>query len=86
LASSEPNSPTIASTGSTITPEKQDMNLKSLLIMTMEDFKKEISNSLEEIQENIGKELEALKEETQKSFKELQENINKQVKELKKKT
>jgi hypothetical protein len=32
LASSEPNSPTIASHGYTITSEKQDMDLKSLLI------------------------------------------------------
>ena len=42
LASSEPNSPTVASPRYTITPEKQDMDLKSLLIMIMEDFKKEI--------------------------------------------
>ena len=77
LASSEPNSPTIASPGYTITPEKQDMDLKSLLMMMMEDFKKEI-------QENTGKQLEALKEETQKSLKELQENTTKQVKELNK--
>jgi chromosome segregation ATPase len=47
LASSEPNSPTIAGPVYTITPEKQDMDLKSLLMM-MEDFK-------EEIQENTGK-------------------------------
>jgi hypothetical protein len=49
-ASSGPNSPTIASTGYTITPEKQDMDLKSLLMMMMmvENFKKEI-------QENKGK-------------------------------
>ena len=53
LASSEPNSPTITSPGYTITPEKQDMDLKSLLRMMMEDFKNEI-------QENIGKQLEAL--------------------------
>jgi hypothetical protein len=38
LASSEPNSPTIASSGYTITPEKQDMSLKSFLMMMMEDF------------------------------------------------
>jgi hypothetical protein len=38
LASSEPNSPTIKSLGYTITPEKQDMNLKSLLMMMMEDI------------------------------------------------
>ena len=55
LALSQPNSPTIASDGYTITPEKQDMDLKSLLIMMMEDFKKEINNSLKEIQENTSK-------------------------------
>jgi hypothetical protein len=54
LASSEPNCPTIASPGYTITPEKQDMDLDSLLMMMMEDFKKEI-------QENTDKELEAFK-------------------------
>jgi hypothetical protein len=40
LASSEPNSPTIASPGYTITPEKQDSNLKLLLMMVIVDFKK----------------------------------------------
>ena len=70
LASLEPNSPTIASPGYTITPEKQDMDLKSLLMMMMEDFKKEI-------QENTGKQLEAFEEETQKSLRELQENTTK---------
>ena len=58
MASSEPNSPTIASPRYTITPEKQDMDLKSHLMMMMEDFKKEI-------QKNTGKQLEAFKEETQ---------------------
>ena len=77
LASSEPNSPTIASPGYTITPEKQAMDLKSLLMMMMEDFKMEI-------QEITGKQLEALKEETQKSLKELQENTIKQAKEMNK--
>jgi hypothetical protein len=70
LASSEPNFPTIVCPGYTITPEKQDMHLKSLLMMMMEDFKKEINKSLKDIQENKGKQLEALKEETQKSLKE----------------
>ena len=54
-------------------PEKQDMDLKSLLMMMMENFKKKI-------QENTGKQLEVLKEETQKPLKELQENATKQVK------
>jgi hypothetical protein len=62
LASSKPNSPTIASPGYTITPEKQEMDLKPFLMM-MEDFKKEI-------QENTGKQLEVFKEETQKCLRE----------------
>jgi hypothetical protein len=37
----------------------------------IEDFKKEINNSLNEIQENTGKKVESLKEETQKFLKEL---------------
>jgi histone acetyltransferase (RNA polymerase elongator complex component) len=77
LASSEQNSPTIASPGYAITPEKQDMDLKSLFAMMMDDFKKEI-------QEKTGKQLEAFKEETQKSPRELQENTTKQVMELNK--
>jgi chromosome segregation ATPase len=80
LALSEPNSPTIASPGYTITLEKQDSDLKSLLMMMIEDFKKDINNSLKEIQENTGKQIEALKKETQKSLKELQKNTIKQTK------
>jgi hypothetical protein len=53
-------------------------------MMMIEDFKKDINNSLKEIQENTSKQVEALKEETQKSLKELQENKTKQVKELNK--
>jgi hypothetical protein len=49
LASSEPNSPTTASPGYTITPDKQDLDLKSLLMIMIEDFKKDINNSLKEI-------------------------------------
>jgi hypothetical protein len=64
LASSESNFPTIASCGYTITLEKQDLDLKSLLIMVVEDFKKDINDSCKEI-ENTGKHLEVLKEETQ---------------------
>ena len=46
LASSELNSPTIASPGYSITPEKQDSNLQSVLMMVVDDFKKNINNSL----------------------------------------
>jgi hypothetical protein len=52
--------------------------------MLVEDIKKDINNSLKEIQENTAKKVEALKEETQKFLKELQENTTKQVAELKK--
>jgi hypothetical protein len=45
LASSEPSSPTIASPGYTNTSEKQDSDLKSLLMMMIEDIKKNINNS-----------------------------------------
>ena len=51
-------------------------------MMTIEEFKKDINNSLKEMQENTGKQVEDLKEETQKSLKELQENTTKQVKVL----
>jgi vacuolar-type H+-ATPase subunit E/Vma4 len=59
-------------------------DLKSYLMMLIQDFKKDINNSLKEIQENTGKQVEALKEETQKSLKELQENTTKKVRELNK--
>ena len=52
--------------------------------MIIEEFKKDINNSLKEIQENTGKQVENFKEETQKSLKELQKNTTKQVKELNK--
>jgi hypothetical protein len=83
LASSEHNTPTIASPGNTITPENQDSDLKSLLMMMIKDVK-DMNNSLKEIQENTDKQQEALKEETQKSLKDLQENTIKQAKEMNK--
>jgi ElaB/YqjD/DUF883 family membrane-anchored ribosome-binding protein len=53
--------------------------------MTMIDhFKKDINNSLKEIQENTGRQAEALKEKTENSLKELQENTIKQVEEINK--
>ena len=60
LASSEPSTPTIASPGYTITPEKQDMDLKTILMITMEDYKKEINNSLKEIQKNTSNQVKEL--------------------------
>jgi Tfp pilus assembly PilM family ATPase len=51
--------------------------------MLVEDFKKEINNSLKQIQENTAKQVEGLKEEAPKSLKGLQENTAKQVEVLK---
>ena len=76
-ASSEPSTPTTASHGCPNTPEKQDSNLKSYLMMLVKDFKKVTNDSLKEVQENTAKQVEVLKEETQKSLKDLQENTNK---------
>jgi uncharacterized protein YeaO (DUF488 family) len=83
LAISEPSTSTTASPGYLSTPEKQDSDLKYFIIL-IEDFKKDINNSLKEIQGNTSKQAEALKEETQKYHKELEENKTKQVKELNK--
>jgi hypothetical protein len=52
LALSKPNSPNITSPGHTNTPEKQDLDLKLLLVMMIEDFKKDLNNSLKDIQVN----------------------------------
>jgi hypothetical protein len=46
LAPSEPSSPSTASPGYPNTLEKQDSDLKSHLLMMIEDFKKDINNSL----------------------------------------
>jgi uncharacterized protein YukE len=72
------------SPGYTNTPEKQDSDLKSYLMMLVEDFKKGINNSLKEIKDNTAKQVEVLKEETQKSFKDLQKNTTKHVMQLNK--
>ena len=52
--SSEPTMPTITSHGYPNTPEKKDTDLKSNLMMLVEDFKKGINNSLKQIQERSG--------------------------------
>jgi hypothetical protein len=61
-ASSELNTLTTMSPVYPNTPEKQDSDLKSYLMMMVEDFKKGINNSLKEIQENTAKQVEVLKE------------------------
>ena len=85
LASSEPNSPTIASPVYTITLEKQDLNLKSLLMMMIEDFKKDINNStLKKYRRTQVKQLDVLKEETQKNPLNYRKKTIKQVREMNK--
>jgi hypothetical protein len=46
------------------TTRKQDSDLKSHLMVMIEDFKKDINNSLKEIQATTGKQVEVLKGET----------------------
>jgi septal ring factor EnvC (AmiA/AmiB activator) len=71
LTSSEPNSPTVTSPGYTITSEKQDSDLKSVLTRMIEDFKKNINNSLKELQENTIKQAK----EMNKTIKDLKMEI-----------
>ena len=52
LESLETSSLTTESPGYPNTPEKQDSDLKSYLMTMIEDFKKDINNSLKEIQDN----------------------------------
>jgi hypothetical protein len=72
----------ITSPGYPNTPNKQDADLKSHLMMVV-DLKKGINNSFKEIKENTAKQVEALKKEAQKFLKKLQENTAKQVESLK---
>jgi hypothetical protein len=65
LASSELSSPTTVNPGYSNTPKKQGLDLKLHLMMPIEDFKNDINNSLNEIQENTGQQVEVLKEEIQ---------------------
>ena len=58
MAASEPNSPTIASPGYPNTPEKQDLDLKSLVMILLEEHKKDINKSVKEIQEKMEQKME----------------------------
>ena len=73
IAACEPSSPTSASPDYAKTPEKQDLDLKSLVMMLLEEHKKDINESLKKIQGNMNK-LETRLMETQKTLKEIQEN------------
>lgn len=49
LTPSEPSSPSKGNTGSHKTHEMQDVDIKSHLMILMEDFKKDMTNSLKEM-------------------------------------
>jgi hypothetical protein len=61
LASSKPCTPNTESPGYSNTPKKQDSDLKSYLLMLVEDFKKDMSNSPKKIQEKTANYVEAFK-------------------------
>ena len=69
LAISEPSYPNTASPGYLQQLEKQGLDLKSFLMMLIQDFKKDINNSLEEIQENKLKREKALMRKHKNSLK-----------------
>ena len=77
MVASEPNSSTTASPRYRNTPEKQDLDLKSLIMIMLEEHKENINKSLKEIQGNMNQ-LEALTMEKQKSLKEIQKNMGQQ--------
>jgi hypothetical protein len=60
LPSSEPSSTTTASSGYPNTLEKQNSDLKSHLMMMIVNFKKDINNSLKELQENTIKQVKEM--------------------------
>jgi hypothetical protein len=79
FASSEPSTPTTASPRYPNILEKQDSYLKLYLMMLVEDFKKDINNSLKEIQENTSKQVEALKMKCKNPLKKKNNKNKKQV-------
>ena len=78
MATSESNSLITASPGDPNTPENHDLDLKSHIMMLLEDCKKDMNKSLKEIRENMNK-VEALTKEKQKSLKEIQENMGQHI-------
>ena len=67
MAPSETSPPSIANPRYSNTPEKQDSDLKSHLMV--ETFKKDINNFIKETQENTVEQVEDLNEETNKFLK-----------------
>ena len=77
--SSERSTPTPPSPGHPNTMEKLDPDLKAYLMMMVEDIKKDINNSLKEIQENTAKELQVLKEKQENTTKQVEVLIGKHI-------
>jgi chromosome segregation ATPase len=80
--SSEPSTPTSASTGYPNTHQKLDPELKAILMTMVEDIKKYFNNSLKEIQENTAKEVQVLKEKQENTTKQVME-LNKTIQDIK---
>jgi hypothetical protein len=80
--SSEPSTPNTASPGYPNTHKKQDSDLKSYLMMVVEDFKKGINHS-KKYRRTLLNRQKPLKRKHKKSLEELQENTAKQVEVLK---
>ena len=59
--SSEPSTPTSPSPGHPNTPENLDLDLKTYLMMMVEDIKKDFNKSLKEIQRTLLKSYKSLK-------------------------
>jgi hypothetical protein len=59
--SSEPSTPTSPSPGLPNTAKKLEQDLKPYHMMMVEEIKKDVNNSLKEIQEKTAKELQFLK-------------------------
>ena len=80
--SSERSTPTPPSPGHPNTTENLDPDLKTFLMMMIEDIKKDFHKSLKELQESTAKELQALKEKQENTAKQVME-MNKTILELK---
>jgi len=65
LASAESSYPTKENTGYLNSPEKQDLDWKSQLLIMMEEFKRNLKNPLKRMQQNTSEQVESLREETQ---------------------
>jgi hypothetical protein len=88
--SAECSTPTPPIPGHPNATKNLDPDLKAYLMMMVEGIKKDINNSLKEIQENTAKKLKVLKDKQENTTKQVevlmekQENTSKQVMEMNK--